>query len=248
MTASNQLLGGLEESRAHSLPFEVLPAVRNGQSRQPRTVWQKQDLSVPVIEPNRVVFHSESRFRSWRNAVSRKFLEQSFGIREVREVEIDTLSRTATLSFQAGGNPKRVLGKIARVYRGEQALELNPTFSADIFRVLPKTLPRLRAFRYGETISTWELRLSLPGWMRLRNALVINKPHFGEALERELLSVMGVEEFRLHPNAGSISIALTRVSFGQIKSFGNWTWPYSKLPFVGKNPRPLWNFESRRDH
>ncbi|MBV8329494.1 MAG: heavy metal translocating P-type ATPase [Verrucomicrobia bacterium] len=191
----------------HSLEFEVLPPVRNGQPPQTRTVWHKLDLSVPIIEPNRVVFHSESRFGSWRNAISRKFLEQSFGIREVREVEIDTLGCTATLSFDAGGNPKRVLRKIARVYRGEQALELNPTFPADIFRVLPKTLPRLRAFRYGETISTWELRLGLPGWMRLRNALVINKRHFGEALERELLSVMGVEEFRLHPNAGSISVA-----------------------------------------
>jgi heavy metal translocating P-type ATPase len=207
MTASNQLLGGLEESRVQSLPFEVLPPVRNSQPRQPRTVWQKPDLSVTIIEPNRVVFHSASRFGSWRNAVSRKFLEQSFGIPEVREVEIDTLSRTATLSFEAGGNAKLVLGKIARVYRGEQALELHPTFPADTLRVLPKTLPRLRAFRYGETISIWELRLSLPGWMRLRNALVINKPHFGEALERELLSVMGVEEFKLHPNAGSISIA-----------------------------------------
>jgi hypothetical protein len=110
MTASNQLLGGLEESRAHSLPFEVVPAVRNGQSRQPRTVWHKQDLSVPVIEPNRVVFHSESRFRSWRNAVCLKFLEQSFGIPEVREVEIDTLIRTATLSFAAVCNMKLVLG------------------------------------------------------------------------------------------------------------------------------------------
>ena len=123
------------------LPFEVLPpSVRNGQPRQPLTVWQKPDLSVPIIEPNRVVFHSQSRFGSWRNAVSRKFLEQSFGIPEVREVEIDTLSRTATLSFDGCGNTKLVLGKIARVYRGEQALELHPTFPADLLRVLPKTL------------------------------------------------------------------------------------------------------------
>ncbi|MBV8968628.1 MAG: heavy metal translocating P-type ATPase, partial [Verrucomicrobia bacterium] len=146
-------------------------------------------------------------FGSWRNFFSRKFLEQTLGVPEVREVEIDTLTRTATLSFEARGNTKRVLGKIARVYRGEQAPDINPTFPEDIFRALPKTLSRLRAFRYGETISTWESRLSLPGWMRLRNALVINKPHFREALERELLGVMGVEEFKLHPNAGSISIA-----------------------------------------
>ena len=185
MPASNQLTVGLEESRVRSLPFEVLPpGMRNGHPRQARAVWRRPDLSVSIDQPNRVVFHSQSRFGSWRNAVSRKFLEQSFGIPEVREVEIDTVSRTATLSFEAGGNPKLVLGKIARIYQGEQALELHPTFPAELLRVLPKTLCRLRAFRYGETISTWELRLSLPGWMRLRNALVINKAHFGEALER----------------------------------------------------------------
>ncbi len=208
MPASNQQVAGSEESRVHSLPFEVLPPpMRTGQPRQSRTLWQRPDLSVSVIEPNRIVFHSQSRFGSWRSAVSRKFIEQSLGIREVREVEIDTLRRTATLWFEARGNTKLVLGKIARVYQGEQALELHPTFPADILRVLPKTLYRLRAFRYGEMISTWELRVSLPGWMRLRNALVLNKAHFAEALERELLGLMGVEEFKLHQSAGSISIA-----------------------------------------
>src|SRR5271166_5893240 len=107
MPTSNQLLVGLEEPRVNSLTFEVLPPpMGKGQPRQTRTVWQRPDLSVSIIQPNRVVFHSQSRFGSWRNAVSRKFLEQSFGIREVREVEIDTLSRTATLSFESCGRPK----------------------------------------------------------------------------------------------------------------------------------------------
>ncbi|MBV8967908.1 MAG: hypothetical protein JO331_02470, partial [Verrucomicrobia bacterium] len=140
-----------------SLPFEVLPLrARNGHRRQPRAISQKSDVSVSIIESNRVVLHSENRFGSWRNFFSRKFLEQTLGVPEVREVEIDTLTRTATLSFAARGNTKRVLGKIARVYRGEQAPDINPTFPEDIFRALPKTLSRLRAFRYGETISTWE--------------------------------------------------------------------------------------------
>jgi hypothetical protein len=65
MSASNQLLGGLEDSHVRSLPFEDLPAaVRDGRPRQTRTAWQKPDLSVPIIEPNRVVSHSESRFGS----------------------------------------------------------------------------------------------------------------------------------------------------------------------------------------
>src|SRR5271165_2902616 len=127
MPTSNQLLVGLEESRGNSLPFEVLPPpTRNGQRRQPRTVWQRPDLSVLIDQPNRVVFHSQSRFGSWRNAISRRFFEQSFGIPEVREVEIDTVSRTATLLFAAGGNTKLVLSKIARIYQGKQAPELHP--------------------------------------------------------------------------------------------------------------------------
>jgi heavy metal translocating P-type ATPase len=162
------------------------------------------ELSASFPEANRIIFYSPTYFASWESETTRRFAELSLGIREVRELEIDTINKTATLSL--AHNQRKVIKKIVEVYRGKRGPDLSVTYSPTVIRVLSKKLPRVRLFRYGKTISTWELRVSVPGWIRLRQALVLNKVHLVEALERELLGLMGIEEFRSHRQAGSISI------------------------------------------
>jgi heavy metal translocating P-type ATPase len=163
-----------------------------------------RELSVSLCEPNRIVFYSPAHFASWESAITRNFAELSLGIREVREIEIDTFSKTATVSVIKTG--KKVLRKIADVYQGERAPDLLVNYSPKLARILSRQVSRIRLFRYGKTISSWELRVSVPGWIRLRHALVLNKVHLVDALERELLGLIGIEEFRPHRQAGSISI------------------------------------------
>ena len=172
--------------------------------RKPSRVYD--DLEVLFPEPGRLEFRSASRFSNWNNDRCRRFVELSFGIREVREVEIDTHHRSATVLYRHAGNSPLVLRKMAQVFRGDLAPDSNPTLSVDLLRALPKSQPTLRAFRYGEVISTWELRMELPGWIRLRNALVLNKPHLAQYLEKELASLMGIEHFKIHLRGGSITI------------------------------------------
>ncbi|HEY4814132.1 MAG TPA: hypothetical protein VIH58_05605, partial [Chthoniobacterales bacterium] len=160
------------------------------------------ELSASFPESNRIIFYGPTYFASWESDITRKFAELSLGIREVRELEIDTINKTATLSLAENG--KKVLRKIVQVYRGKRRPDLSVTYSPQLIQVLSTKIPRVRLFRYGKTISTWELRVSVPGWIRLRHALVLNKVHLVEALERELLGLMGIEEFRSHRQAGSI--------------------------------------------
>jgi heavy metal translocating P-type ATPase len=196
--------------------IEVLPAPEEWRP-QPRkrnqTGLQRQlsdgrtssnELSVSFPEANRIIFCGPTYFASWESDTTRKFAELSLGIREVRELEIDTINKTATLSLAENG--KKVLRKIVQIYRGERRPDLAVTYSPKLRRVLSTRIARVRLFRYGKTITTWELRVSVPGWIRLRHALVLNKVHLVEALERELLGLMGIEEFRSHRQAGSISI------------------------------------------
>ena len=150
-----------------------------------------KELWVSFPEANRITFYSPTYFASWESGITRKFAELSLGMREVREVEIDTINKTATLSLIE--NRKKVLRKMVEVYRGERSPDLSVTYSPKLIRVLPGKIPRVRLFRYGKTITMWELRVSVPGWMRLRHALVLNKVHLVEALERELLGLMGFE-------------------------------------------------------
>jgi len=165
-----------------------------------------EDFEVLFPEPGRLEFRSERVFASWNNDRCREFIELSLGIREVREVEIDTFHRMATVLYRDDGASTGVLRRMARIYRGELAPDTHPALSPELLRALPKSQPTLRAFRYGEVISTWELRMELRGWIRLRNALVLNKPHLAKYLEKELASLMGIEHFKIHLRGGSITI------------------------------------------
>jgi Cu2+-exporting ATPase len=149
--------------------------------------WESADLKISFPERGRMVLHSPSRFSSWRTPASRTFVEQSFGAEEVAEVEIDTVARTATVIFDAHCGLRNALRKIAQI-------------------AVPKNLPCLRVFRYGNTISTWEKRFTMPGWIRFRNATVLNKKHLVSLLERELLGIIGIDHYKVHPRAGCITV------------------------------------------
>ena len=107
------------------------------------------ELSVSFPEPNRIIFYGPSYFASWESVISRRFAELSLGIREVRELEIDTINKTATLSLVDNG--KKVLRKIVEVYRGNRRPDLTVAYSPKLVRVVPRKVPRVRLFRYGKT-------------------------------------------------------------------------------------------------
>lgn len=164
------------------------------------------DLKVFFPAPGKIVFESATRFSHWSDEWVRGFIELSFGLNEIQEVAIDTFSQAAVLTFDSAEPAATVLRKLARVFRREIPADAHPVFSADVFRSLPKSIPRLRTFRYGRVISTWEVRQELPGWIRLRQALILNKPHLLKRLQKDLLSLVGVERFKIHAIAGSITI------------------------------------------
>ena len=174
---------------------------RRAKEHRSRQVW-----SITFPGPGQVRLHCPQAFASWHGAASREFIEATLGVAEVRDVEIDTLAHTATLGFEAHGNVPAVIRKIAGVYRGDFPPDGQPQLAPEVLRAWPRSQPRLRVFRYGQIISTWEPRLALPGWLRVRHALILNKRHLVRLIERELMSLLGITRYKLHPGAGSLSI------------------------------------------
>ena len=172
----------------------------------PKKRWIGSDLNILFPSANEIVFQSPSRFGAWKDNWIREFIEISFGLEEISKVEIDTFTRTAILTHRGAEQSPSVLRKLAQVFRGEIPPDSAPLFSPDVFRAIPESLPRLRTFRFGGIISTWDLRQDSPGWVRLRNALVLNKPHLVRRLEKELLGLVGVDRFKVHSLEGSITI------------------------------------------
>jgi Cu2+-exporting ATPase len=178
------------------------PLFTNGAS-EPRP---RITVSFPEDRADHVIFHCPRKFSTWRSDFSREFIVRSFGAAEVREVEIDTVSRNAELVVKPGYSRKEVMAKLSKIFRGELEPDVKPIFSADLHRALPKSQPRLRTFRFGQIVSTWELRSSQERRLRLRNALIINKPYIVKLVEQELMRLLGIENYKVHPRAGSITI------------------------------------------
>ena len=164
------------------------------------------DLEISCEAPGEIRFHSRARFAAWQNDWVRQFVETSFAVRAVRAVEVDPFFFEARVYHDGTDAPKAVLEKLARVFRGLDVPETPAAFSAETFDALPASLPRLRAFRHGAAVSTWELRAEEPGLVRLGNPLVLNKEHLVHRIERELVGLLGIERFRLHPVLGALTV------------------------------------------
>ena len=164
-------------------------------------------LSFPSA--GRIVFQDPKIFSSWWNSACKSFIERTFSLKEVRQVEISTIDGQASISYAAGedsGAEAAMLRKLASIYRQEKGAERHPVLEETTLQLLPKSQPSLRIYRYGSTLSTWEPRLQLNGWARLRNPLILNKRHFAQFVERELMALIGIARYEFHASAGSVSI------------------------------------------
>jgi heavy metal translocating P-type ATPase len=171
-----------------------------------RKSLRENDLDISFPQVGKIAFHSPSRFSSWTRESVRRFVEISFGLSEIFEVEVDPFLRTATLTYHPSGGATSVMSKVSRLYRGDAPADASASFSRELFRAIPKTQPRLRAFRYGEAISIWEPRAESSGSIRLRNVSILGKRHLVRRLERELMGVVGIERFDVHPISGCLTV------------------------------------------
>lgn len=77
------------------------------------------------------------------------------------------------------------------------------------------SLPQLRAdaqgqvkvYRHGHIVSTWEIKHELPGRMRLRNEALHRRGEVCQAIERELMSVLGIKSFKTNPLTATVLVS-----------------------------------------
>ena len=64
----------------------------------------------------------------------------------------------------------------------------------------------IRVFKHGAQVSTWEVRHEIPGRMRLRNQALHRRSEVCQAIERELMSVLGVTNYKTNPLTATVLV------------------------------------------
>ena len=70
-----------------------------------------------------------------------------------------------------------------------------------ITRVIPfgNQKGQVRYFRYGLVVTNWEVKHEIPGRLRIKNPVIHRKSDLCQAIERKLMSVLGVDSYKTNP-------------------------------------------------
>ena len=68
----------------------------------------------------------------------------------------------------------------------------------------------IRYFRHGTIVTQWEIKHELPGRLRLRNPVIHRKAELCQAIERELMSVLGIDYFKTNPLTSTVLVQYDR--------------------------------------
>jgi len=65
---------------------------------------------------------------------------------------------------------------------------------------------QIRFFRYGSAVTNWEVMHELPGRLRIKNSVIHRKSDLCQAIERELMSVLGVDSYKTNPLTSTVLV------------------------------------------
>ena len=68
----------------------------------------------------------------------------------------------------------------------------------------------IRYFRYGTIVTHWEIKHELPGRLRLKNPTIHRKEELCQALERELMNVLGIDYFKTNSLTSTVLVQYDR--------------------------------------
>ncbi len=151
------------------------------------------DLEIAFPSPGRIRFLSRTLFSDPHGAAGRHFFERAFLADEVREVGIEGRLGQAEISFHVNGTGGREIARKISKLLTESA---GPTAL-----VLPPALPEceekaVRLYRHGNVLSTWRIKHETPERIRFHHPALRRKRDVCLAIERELMSVPGIDTYR----------------------------------------------------
>jgi Cu2+-exporting ATPase len=174
------------------------------------------DIKVSYPRDGVIRFHSQHLFAEPEGELCRDFLERVLTAQPVRSVTIgagksaaerhvaevgycqQTVSRREAIEEICGrltGDAKHIDGahKMAR-----------PMLGAAHLKPCPQGV--IRIYRHGPVVTGWQIRHELPGRLRLRHPALYRKKDVCQAVERELMSVLGIDQYKTSVSTGGVLV------------------------------------------
>ncbi len=167
---------------------------------------RKPPKTAPTLGPitlseGSISIRDEATFGPERQEACARFLSAVFSIPEVRSVQVDRESRTASIFHDVDRTvlPK-LLGRLAGVLR-------HPSPSSSTIPLPALTsAPTFSLHRHGATLTTWEVVADEPGRLKIRQSCLRGDPVAVDRIARELLRVPGVHVVKASDRTGHILV------------------------------------------
>ena len=158
-----------------------------------------------------------------------RFLRRAFAVEVLRGVKIQSgHAAVCDLQFDAGVSLRDGLSRLADcldaprwALADEAASAPEPRPLAPLVAPVPTAMDRhgvVRYHRHGHRISGWRIVARKAGSIKFANPVLYRKSALCEAVERELMSVLGVDRYKTHNLRGTVQIDYDprRLSAGQL--------------------------------
>lgn len=101
----------------------------------------------------------------------------------------------------------------------------------------PNSRGELKLYRHGTVLSDWEVKHELPGRLRLWHAALHRKSDICQAVERELMSVLGIDQYRANPMTGTVLVVYNQQQLRRNQIFEILDTTLAKLEHGGAKDR-----------
>ena len=196
----------------------VAPASRRSKRQPIRTVALNghqpiiplssvRDIQISFPGSGRIQIHSAALFSNAHSLFSRQFMERAFLASEVKSVKIDGRKQRAEISIRTAETSLReFVGKMSRLFsqNGDSSISQSPLSFPNILRDLKKNV--VRVYRHGTVLSTWSIKHETEGRIRFQNVALHRKRDLCQAIERELMSVPGVDSYHTNDLTASVLV------------------------------------------
>ena len=150
-----------------------------------------------------------------------EFCPRTFTLKQVVERVKDSLSSRKSSSngvHQSNGHAGTNGHAHSNGYlsqNGDQAISrpsAGEPFGVSITSVTPvrDSQGEIRYFRHGTIVTHWEIKHELPGRLRLKNPVIHRKAELCQAIERELMGVLGIDYFKTNPLTSTVLVQYDR--------------------------------------